>query len=176
MVEVENGMQKKSLTAMVRHHLDHARNAPAGRSSETVYGGHEHVLRQTVIALRAGQRLDDHDNHGDATVQVLEGRILLASGDASWSGWRGDLLTVPLARHSLEALEDAVILLTVAKLIAPAGSVPERATTSAAGPATAGKQRQVRASERSSPGIRTDAGAGTGTGTGTERLRLSESR
>ena len=113
-------MQKKSLTAMVRHHLDHARNASAGRSAETIYGGHEHVLRQTVIALRAGQRLEEHNNLGEATVQVLEGRILLASGDTSWSGWRGDLLTVPLARHSLEALEDAVILLTVAKLIAPA--------------------------------------------------------
>jgi quercetin dioxygenase-like cupin family protein len=113
-------MQKKSLTAMARHHLVHARNTPAGRSAETVHGGHEHVLRQTVIALCAGQRLDDHDNLGEATVHVLEGRILLVSGDASWSGWRGDLLIVPQARHSLEALEDAVILLTVAKLIAPA--------------------------------------------------------
>ena len=135
MAEVENGMQKKSLTAMARHHLDHARNASAGRSAETIYGGHEHVLRQTVIALRAGQRLDDHDNLGEATIQVLEGRILLASGDVCWSGWRGDLLTVPLARHSLEAIEDAVILLTVAMLIAPARPVPELATTPAARPA-----------------------------------------
>jgi hypothetical protein len=65
-------MQKKSLTAMVRHHLDHARDAPAGRSDETVWGGHEYVLRQTVIALGAGQRLDDHDNLDEAIVQVLE--------------------------------------------------------------------------------------------------------
>jgi hypothetical protein len=96
---------------MVRHHLDHARNAPAGCSAETVYGGHEYMLCQIVIALRAGRRLDDHDNLCKATVQVLEGRILLESRDASWSGWRGDLLTLPLARNSLEALEEAVILL-----------------------------------------------------------------
>jgi hypothetical protein len=49
-VEVENGMQKKSLTAMVRHHLGHARNSPDDRSAETIYGEHEHVMRQTVIA------------------------------------------------------------------------------------------------------------------------------
>jgi quercetin dioxygenase-like cupin family protein len=121
--EVETDMQKKSLTALVRHQLDHARASSSGRSAETLYGGHEHVLRQTIIALTAGARLDDHENPGEATVQVLEGRIVLASGDASWSGWRGDLLTVPDARHSLEAIEDSVVLLTVAKLSAPASDV-----------------------------------------------------
>ena len=48
-------MQKTSLTALMRHELEHARTAPAGRSSKTVYGGREKVLRQTVIALRAGE-------------------------------------------------------------------------------------------------------------------------
>ena len=47
-------MQKESLTALVRHHLETARTASSGRSAHTVYGGHEHVLRQTLIALRAG--------------------------------------------------------------------------------------------------------------------------
>ena len=47
-------MQKESLTALVRHHLATARTASSGRSAHTVYGGHEHVLRQTLIALRAG--------------------------------------------------------------------------------------------------------------------------
>ncbi|WP_338145080.1 hypothetical protein [Cryobacterium algoritolerans] len=58
----------------------------------------------------------------EATVQVLEGRVVLASGGAAWSGWCGDLITMPPGRNSLEAVEDAVILLTVAKLIAPARS------------------------------------------------------
>ena len=30
--------------------------------SHTVYGGHEHVLRQTLIALAAGQSLEEHAN------------------------------------------------------------------------------------------------------------------
>ena len=118
-MEVETDVQKKSLTALVRHHLNHARDASSGRSAQTIYGGHVHVLRQTLIALRAGHCLGEHDNLAEATVQVLEGRVVLTSGDASWSGWRGDLITMPPGRNSLEAVEDAVILLTVAKLIAP---------------------------------------------------------
>jgi hypothetical protein len=46
-------VQKESLTALQRHQLEIARNASSGRSAHTLYGGHEHVLRQTMIALRA---------------------------------------------------------------------------------------------------------------------------
>jgi Transposase DDE domain group 1 len=35
--------------------------------------------------------------------------------DASWIGRDGDLLVIPDSRHSLEALEDSEVLLTVAK-------------------------------------------------------------
>ncbi|MCW2597298.1 MAG: Cupin 2 conserved barrel domain protein, partial [Jatrophihabitans sp.] len=84
--------------------------------SETVYGGHEHVLRQTVIALAAGRQLDEHQNPGEATVHVLHGRVRLIAGAVSWAGSPGDLIIVPNARHTLEALEAAVVLLTVAKL------------------------------------------------------------
>ena len=108
-------MQKSSLTALAREHQERAGTASSGRSAETVYGGHEHVLRQTLIALAAGQRLDEHENPGEATVHVLRGRVVLASADASWEGAPGDLLIVPQARHSLEALEPSAVLLTVAK-------------------------------------------------------------
>lgn len=108
-------MNKSSLTALVRQQLKTALEASSGRSAHTVYGGHEHVLRQTVVALAAGRKLDDHDNPGEATLYVLHGRVNLRSGDDSWEGSPGDLLIIPDARHSLEALENSAVLLTVAK-------------------------------------------------------------
>ena len=108
-------MQKSSLTALAREQLELATTASNGRASRTVYGGHEHTLRQTVIALAEGQRLDEHVNPGEATVHVLHGRVRLAAGDTSWDGSTGDLIIVPDAPHTLEALTDAVVLLTVAK-------------------------------------------------------------
>ena len=44
-------MQKESLTALVRHHLGTASTAPSGRSAHTIYGGHEHALRQTLDSV-----------------------------------------------------------------------------------------------------------------------------
>jgi quercetin dioxygenase-like cupin family protein len=108
-------VQKLSVTALAREQLGRARTSSSGRSAATVFGGHEHVLRQTVIALVGGRRLDDHVNPGEATVYVLSGRVTLAAGGDSWNGSPGDLLVVPDSVHSLEAREDSAVLLTVAK-------------------------------------------------------------
>lgn len=109
-------MQKISLTALARQQADRAATAGGGHAAGTVYGGHEKVLRQTVIALRQGAHLAEHENPGEATVQVLHGRVRLVAGPQQWEARTGDLLIVPDARHGLEALEDSQILLTVAKL------------------------------------------------------------
>ncbi|WP_067433256.1 cupin domain-containing protein [Nocardioides jensenii] len=110
-------MQKVTLTALARHQLEIARNAASGRSGHTVFGGHEHLMRQTMVALRAGSSLQEHESPGDATVHVLQGRVNLVAGEVRWNGLAGDLLIIPDARHSLEAVEDSVVLLTVAKQI-----------------------------------------------------------
>lgn len=115
---IENGrgnVQKVSLTALMRHQLEIAKSASSGRSAQTVYGGHEHILRQTMIALRAGSELNEHENPGEATVQVLHGRVTLIAGKASWNGSPGDLMFIPDAPHALDAVEDSVVVLTVAK-------------------------------------------------------------
>jgi quercetin dioxygenase-like cupin family protein len=107
-------MHTESLTTLVRQHLETAVAASSGRSAHTVHGGHENVLRQTLIALRAGSNLDEHENPGDATLQVLHGRVTLVAGADRWDGSPGDLMPIPDSRHALEAVEDSVVLLTVA--------------------------------------------------------------
>jgi quercetin dioxygenase-like cupin family protein len=108
-------MNKVSLDAVAREQREKAAATGSGRAAETVYGGHEKTLRQTVIALIAGAELTEHENPGDATVFVLAGRVQLKSGETTWDGRHGDLLVVPDARHSLLAVEDSAVLLTVAK-------------------------------------------------------------
>ncbi len=108
-------MEKSSLTAIGRGELESARRAPSGRSARTVYGGHEKVLRQTVVALCAGRSTDDYESPGEATVHVLSGRIRLAGPTTSWDGAPGDMLIVPTTRSSIAAVEDSVFLWTVAK-------------------------------------------------------------
>lgn len=108
-------MQKLSLDAQAREQLVRAAANSTGRSAATVFGGHDHMLRQTVLALTAGNSLAEHDSPGEATLLVLSGRVRLTSGETSWDGRSGDLITIPPARHSLHAIEDAAVLLTVAK-------------------------------------------------------------
>jgi quercetin dioxygenase-like cupin family protein len=118
-------MEKLSLIALSREQLAVATRTPSGRSAHTIYGGHEHALRQTLIALRAGNDLSEHENPGEATLQVLQGRIKLTAASTSWEAMKGDHLVIPPARHALHAVEDSVVLLTVAKHV---NSSPSPAT------------------------------------------------
>jgi quercetin dioxygenase-like cupin family protein len=106
-------MRPLSLTTLVEEQLDAARAAASGRSARTVHGGHEHALRQTLIALRAGATLADHSSPGEATLQVLHGRVRLTTASDSQEAVAGDHLVIPAERHGLAAVDDSVVLLTV---------------------------------------------------------------
>ena len=108
-------MQKTSLQALGQQLRRAAGDTGSGRAADTVHGGHEKALRQTVVALMAGQALAEHENPGEATVLVLDGRVRMIAGEDSWEGREGDLIIVPPARHRLEAMTDATVLLTVVK-------------------------------------------------------------
>ncbi|WP_353616157.1 cupin domain-containing protein [Arthrobacter sp. MYb213] len=125
LVIVEAPMKKFSLTALARTQVRQALVAPAGRSASTVFGGHEHTMRQAVIGIKAGVALQEHENPGEATVMVLSGRITLTSNGDSWEARTGDLLLMPAGRSQLSAIEDCAVLLSVAKLGRPGVSEVE---------------------------------------------------
>lgn len=106
-------MESVSLDVVADQQLQAARQANGGRAARTIHGGHEHPLRQAVLALLADHELAEHDSPGDATLQVLRGRVRLCTRDGAWEGGAGEQVSIPAERHSLSALEDAVVLLTV---------------------------------------------------------------
>lgn len=107
-------MQTTSLTALAAQQLEVARTSSAGRSAVTVHGGHEHDLRQTLIAMAAGTRLGEHESPGEATLHVLEGDVTLHADGEAYDLHAGEHGVIPPKRHDLVAGTDAVVLLTVA--------------------------------------------------------------
>jgi quercetin dioxygenase-like cupin family protein len=122
-------MDTTSLADMARAHVEGARAAVHGRSAHTLHGGHDRVLRQTVIALRAGQALREHQGSREATLQVLVGRIRLTGSTQALEAITGDLVTVPAKDHTLDAVEDSAVLLTVGLVLGR----PEPAVTAVRG-------------------------------------------
>lgn len=103
-----------TLADLIDDQLAVARDQPSGRHSVTLAGGREHDLRQTVIALTAGNSLHDHDSPGEATLIVLRGDVVFTTADDEKPLGEGDYMVIPAERHGLRAETDAAILLTVA--------------------------------------------------------------
>ncbi len=99
------------LTPLVERHLDAARSSDNGRSAELV--AHDGVLRQTVVALRGGIRLSEHNSPPAASLLVLRGRVRVEVGDREQGEFgAGELWVLTHDRHAVLAMEDAVFLLT----------------------------------------------------------------
>ena len=92
-------MEAISLPTLVQEHLTIARTASNGRSAHTVFGGHDHRLRQTLIALAAGQELAEHESPGEATIHVLAGAVQLTTTTDSALLAAGDVAVIPDERH-----------------------------------------------------------------------------
>ncbi|MFE7631537.1 cupin [Kocuria sp. NPDC057446] len=97
------------LNELALQHLNEARHNGHGRSSQRLL--HQKVLRQTLLALKEGAVLAEHNAPYAGSLQVLHGRIRVSSSvDLVLEA--GHLHVIPAERHSVEALEDAVFILT----------------------------------------------------------------
>jgi quercetin dioxygenase-like cupin family protein len=101
--------------------LDQAETAHAGRAAATVHAAPATGLSQVLLALRAGEQLADHANPGDATLQVLSGRVRLTAGQQGWDLTEGNTILIPHERHAVHADLDSVVLLTVVRHAARSG-------------------------------------------------------
>jgi quercetin dioxygenase-like cupin family protein len=71
-------------------------------------------LSVVLAHLHAGASLDEHAAPGAATVQVLDGRVRVRIGDETVEAPGGRLVAFNAGvRHSVEALEDSTLLLTL---------------------------------------------------------------
>lgn len=101
--------------------LAEAAENPLGRHMNPVAFHHTH-LRMTGIGLTAGAELPPHENPGEATLQVLRGRVRLVAleADGIESGAvelvAGRVGRIPDSRHRVEALEPSALLLTALPL------------------------------------------------------------
>ncbi|SFC02346.1 cupin [Streptomyces aidingensis] len=101
----------EDLTALAELHLARAQTDDRGRSAHLFL--HDGPLRQSVIAMRTGAELDEHEAPPAASLQVLHGRVRVTTeGNGAIDLEAGQLTRLPQLRQTLRALDDAVVLLT----------------------------------------------------------------
>ncbi|MGH8860716.1 MAG: hypothetical protein ACRDVG_05685 [Jatrophihabitantaceae bacterium] len=102
----------RNVAEMAAQLLSDARDTrTAARAARTIIS--RRGLRATLIALREGHELAQHDSPGVATLLVIEGSLILRARDREWFLSSHDVIAIPPQRHSLLAQTDAVVLLTV---------------------------------------------------------------
>ena len=72
-------MQKISLDALARQQMKLAATAGGRHTADTVHGGHEKVMRQTVIGMIGCARLAEHEPWRGNSVCFARARTTLSS-------------------------------------------------------------------------------------------------
>lgn len=95
--------------------LKRAADSPNGRATQLVWSVPDIGFSQVLLAICEGRELADHANPGEATLQVLSGRVRLSAGDETWRVSSGRLVPIPRRRHAVLAERDSVALLTMVR-------------------------------------------------------------
>lgn len=105
-----------------------AGSSGAGRAAKTLVK--EGPLRITLVALRRGAALAEHQVTGPVAIQVLSGRLRLDTRGGTITLAAGELAALDAGvAHAAEALDDALLFITVAMPSAIRGRDPSRTVT-----------------------------------------------
>lgn len=85
----------------------------SGRSSRTLIK--VGAMRLVLNAMKAGTEIKTHHANGPISVHCIEGKLKFNTEERAVTLQKGELLTLEeLVKHSVEAIEETVFLLTVA--------------------------------------------------------------
>lgn len=105
-------MEPITLPELSAELLEKAKASSSGRAAQTLHGGRERTLRQTLIALRADHSLPEHPSPGQATLQLVVGRAVFRTATDRAELQTGTWIEIPDEVHAVDAVEDTVLLLT----------------------------------------------------------------
>lgn len=93
--------------------LAEAAQLSSGRSARTLTPGQGAPLKQTLLALTAGQRLQEHIAPGPTTLLGIRGTCVLTDEHGAVTLTDGVWAACPAGPHAVEAISDTVLLITV---------------------------------------------------------------
>lgn len=93
--------------------LAEARTLSSGRSARTLTPGAGAVQKSSLLAITAGETLQEHVAPGPTTLYGVRGRCTVTDHEGSVTLLEGSWMVCPTHEHTVEAETDTVLLLTV---------------------------------------------------------------
>ncbi|HET8633032.1 MAG TPA: cupin domain-containing protein [Gemmatimonadales bacterium] len=103
-----------TLAEEIRHLRESLSDAPARSARTLVKEGPQGPVSMTLVGLKPGGEMREHEARGPVTLQVLEGAVVLDTSDKSVELKAGMVAALgPGIRHAVRSADGAIFLLTV---------------------------------------------------------------
>jgi quercetin dioxygenase-like cupin family protein len=103
-----------TLAEEIRHLRESLSDAPARSARTLVKEGPQGPLSLTLVGLKPGGEMREHETRGPLTLHVLEGAIVLETGGKSVTLNAGMVAALgPGIRHAVQSAQGGIFLLTV---------------------------------------------------------------
>jgi quercetin dioxygenase-like cupin family protein len=103
-----------TLAEEIRHLRESLSDAPARSARTLVKEGPQGPVSMTLVGLKPGGEMREHEARGPVTLQVLEGAVVLDTSDKSVELKAGMVAALgPGIRHAVRSADGGIFLLTV---------------------------------------------------------------